>query len=1188
MKKLLYISLFISSSLQSSAIFDDVAKRFKGPSIFDAALEARKKFVADIEKERNQLESTQSDFVETTEKEIASIGNQIAQVRQELQQKTDDEFLLKKLTLLNEHLQVLKDKIKVRKQLIGDKTELIKITTDIISDQNLDEYKKEQKLFEKSAYTFEDIQTLKQKVLEAKKNIAFLDNQAKNITVEIESRRRIISSLDEAFKKKKEEFEDGMLDESKPLSIFSKPQQRELFSLEEKLYKDKVELEKLRLDEIETKKNLIKKKKFLADSQLNVLVNALDRAKTFIRITEADILNAKEKLANKEREYFNRIDVFSKELERRKDRKQELEALSKRLNIPLGVELDDWSREPKQTVEGYLALLEVGALNDKVLLAQLGKEILEARMDLEKEILDQESLLVAIQETYFKIASNRFKLVEEITREIDKYETLKARALSAISKFEGKKITVADRIDIQKKALENIKQLRSIVEGQATVLFKNFTRDYSRALTLLNNIQENIVKQIAELGKILDVYADIINTNKSSLQQIDLIVPDLPGTLQVLRRPETAISWKALRSIIPDTKMFFSDLYIYLTSLNVASLIEKTQLILSRPYDLIIFFIQFFLLIILLLLLRIYVPQFARLLSNLKIERYWIKPLVLLVSFFSSFFVTYFLGVALWILSFFTFYNVRVVDPYWTIIFYLSSIPYLIYLTFRVASAFIQFNEQEGYCFLQKEYQSRFARVMVFAIHASIIITLFRESFQLLSYPKSELPRTLGVLNIIILQIAIILLLSKDQILGLIPTNAVGRAIRNFVENYYYFVLPVVIAMIIMSNPYVGYGPLVWYVLKRLFYTALVITALYWLHIFLRRISSSVFFASQEDVVKERFAYSKTLYGLYVILIFITLILVGVFVCAKIWGWPEALARVTSWDDINSWIYTPFLLKDTESQISIASIFHFILILIGGAVTSYAFNRFVLGRIFDVLLVEPGVQNAIVTLTRYLIIFAAFMFGLYSLGIWQQAWWLAAALVGIGWVVKEPLSDFVAYMIILIQRPLKIGDYIKLDNETCGVVRKITARAIILRRKNSVTYVVPNTQIIKKILINWNYRPGFVAFDDITVIIPYKEDPALIRELLLQICDDNPYILKNPKPIVRLDKFGDDGYVFMVRGFVSSNYTLEIWNIASSMRIEIVHIFRKRDIELAVPIRKIINGSDLYSQAMLLEQKERT
>lgn len=354
MKKFFYISviLTIGTSLRPAGLLDEVTKHFTAPSIFDVGVEARRKFLAELEKDRDQLEATQPEFVEETEREIASISNQIALVRQELQQQPEDDFLLKKQSLLNERLQGLKDKIKVRKQLIEDKNELIKVTADILSDPNLEDFKKEQKLFEVTTYTFENIQTLKQKVLEAKKNITFLENQDKNVSVELESRKRIIASLEESFKKKKDEFEAAMEAELQPFGP-DKRQRRELFSLEEKTYKDKEELEKLRLYEIETKKSLIKKKKLLAESHLNMLRSALDRAKALIRVTEADIAVAKDELARKEREYFNRGETFSKELERRKERDQELDALSKRFNIALGPDLDDWSREPKQTVEGY-------------------------------------------------------------------------------------------------------------------------------------------------------------------------------------------------------------------------------------------------------------------------------------------------------------------------------------------------------------------------------------------------------------------------------------------------------------------------------------------------------------------------------------------------------------------------------------------------------------------------------------------------------------------------------------------------------------------------------------------------------------------------------------------------------------------------------------------------------------------
>src|SRR4029077_16260668 len=92
----------------------------------------------------------------------------------------------------------------------------------------------------------------------------------------------------------------------------------------------------------------------------------------------------------------------------------------------------------------------------------------------------------------------------------------------------------------------------------------------------------------------------------------------------------------------------------------------------------------------------------------------------------------------------------------------------------------------------------------------------------------------------------------------------------------------------------------------------------------------------------------------------------------------------------------------------------------------------------------------------------------------------------------------VAYFIILVQRPVKIGDYIKLNEEAMGVVRKITPRSVVLRRKNSISIVIPNSKIITQAVENWNYTRNFVAFDDILVAIKFKEDPALVKNLLTQ------------------------------------------------------------------------------------------
>jgi small-conductance mechanosensitive channel len=137
---------------------------------------------------------------------------------------------------------------------------------------------------------------------------------------------------------------------------------------------------------------------------------------------------------------------------------------------------------------------------------------------------------------------------------------------------------------------------------------------------------------------------------------------------------------------------------------------------------------------------------------------------------------------------------------------------------------------------------------------------------------------------------------------------------------------------------------------------------------------------------------------------------------------------------------------------------------------------------------------------------------------------------------------------------------------------------VVIRRKNSTTVIVPNSTIIKKPLANWNYARGFIAFDDIMVTVTYQADPSVVKGMLEKIVESSPFVLKSPKPIVRLDNLSELGFVFMVRGFLSSNYTLDQWDIASDIRLEIVKVLRAANVQLAVPVRVVVSKGGTAAQ----------
>jgi small-conductance mechanosensitive channel len=369
-----------------------------------------------------------------------------------------------------------------------------------------------------------------------------------------------------------------------------------------------------------------------------------------------------------------------------------------------------------------------------------------------------------------------------------------------------------------------------------------------------------------------------------------------------------------------------------------------------------------------------------------------------------------------------------------------------------------------------------------------------------------------------------------------------------------------------MSNPYIGFGRLVWYLISGAIYTFILIRVLFFVYGYMRRFSSRLFFSTdEEEVAHERFAYAKTWYGFFIIVSLLAFLAIAIVIGLRIWGWPVGFDDI--WDWLNQELFSIAGWhegKSISNSITIISLMWVIIFALSGFFIAHAMNRYVLKRIFELLLVDVGVQNTIVSITEYLIIIIAIFFGFYKAGLGSLVVYILGGLIlSIGWIIKEPMSDFIAYFILLVQRPIKIGDYVRMDDDIKGVVRKITPRAVVIRKNNSHMIVVPNASVINRPVYNWNYVRNFIAFDDIKVPIAFKEDPLKVKELLVTVINANPNILKNPKPVIRLEEFRDYGYIFLVRGFLSSDLTLEQWEIASDVRLAIIKILRENNIEVA-------------------------
>jgi small-conductance mechanosensitive channel len=1144
-----------------------------------------------LKKEKLQLEDSKKEFLDRKKGILNEIGNQIESVKGILERDPDNDFFVKELSLFNQRQQVLRDQEQERDQLTNTLDQHIKILQEYLLDPQLENYqKKEIKIAERPVYSYADLQILYEQTVRQKRRLAQLEQKEKNIAAQLENRKKTAAAAAQEFKKKQEEFEknkkthtyigDGF--------EFSLQQQEDLFKLEQQLYEDQKELDDLRQRIIERQIDMITSQMFIERAQRDIIKEVLRRVKPAIRVSESEITQAKDALARRKQQLFKDKEPIRQELQEVSEQIKTLEVareeLSKKDKIPLGADIDDWSREPRQSLEMYMAFIQVASLNTEMLQLQSMKALHETRLALEDEKIRLDSVKVEVQESFYLLSSKKDLSEDDIKREVKEYDKPRAEVEEHTSLYTELRSGTEAKLESQKRALDAIIKLKERVTQHKNTMFRSHGIEYQETQDLLAKAEQQVKLEIETLTKVLSNYGDILGYLANVGKDIEFITAELNGVV-LWQRPEVAISWSDIQTIMPELHLFITGLQNYLSGFDIGIVIAQIRGALATPLDIALAILLLAFIIIGIWVVRLYAPLIT---ARLKVALLDKSGLSLFMVMLFDFVVQHIISVSIWGVLFGLLHLYTMPDVYYYVIFYLLSIPYLLYLAHRFIDFFMEFNEEMGYPFVAQDFQGRIELVLATLLYATIVILFFREAFILVSAGPSKLPIILLAFNFIILQISLILILSKEQILSIIPDHRpFWQWVHAQVNKYYYIIISFVIAMIVMSNPYVGFGFLVRHILRKSIYTALSILILYHIHMMIKRRISYIFFDVEQDVVRERFGQSKTWYGATVIALFFIFIFVGIVVCAHIWDWPETLASIKSWADVQELLKTSIMFKDTTSPISVNSLLQILMFFVIGSILSFAMNHFVLAKIFDVLLVDASVQNAVSSIMRYVILAASIIIGFESVGLHNVvAIILGALLLSIGWIIKDPMADLIAYFIILVQRPLKVGDYIYVDQETLGFVRKITARAVIIRRRNSTTVIIPNTKIISQPIVNWNYVRSFIAFDDIMVTVAHKEDPGRVKELLVKVLDESPYILKSPKPVVRFEFFSDTGFTFLVRGYMSSNYTQEQWDIASDVRIEIVRTLRAHGIEIAVPVRVVYERDGKISPSSLRSRDE--
>jgi len=213
--------------------------------------------------------------------------------------------------------------------------------------------------------------------------------------------------------------------------------------------------------------------------------------------------------------------------------------------------------------------------------------------------------------------------------------------------------------------------------------------------------------------------------------------------------------------------------------------------------------------------------------------------------------------------------------------------------------------------------------------------------------------------------------------------------------------------------------------------------------------------------------------------------------------------------------------------------------------------------------IDAGTRYAIRTILGYIIVAAGIIIGFDRLGLqWSQLRWIVTGLsVGIGFGLQKIIANFVSGLIILFERPIRIGDYVTIGGES-GTVSRIQIRATTLTDLDGREILIPNEVLIGERVINWTLSSSVTRLV-IPVGIAYGSDTDKASEIMLDVLKANPRIMDTPAPNVLFIGFGDSSLDFQLHAFL--NNMGDRWPVTHTVHTEINKALEAAGISIPFP-----------------------
>lgn len=230
-------------------------------------------------------------------------------------------------------------------------------------------------------------------------------------------------------------------------------------------------------------------------------------------------------------------------------------------------------------------------------------------------------------------------------------------------------------------------------------------------------------------------------------------------------------------------------------------------------------------------------------------------------------------------------------------------------------------------------------------------------------------------------------------------------------------------------------------------------------------------------------------------------------------------------------------------------------------------NTFFTVAIFPRMIDDPGTRFAVVTLCRHAVLAIGLLSGLSAihLGMERIGVVVAALGVGLGFGLQEIVSNFVCGIILLLERPIRVGDLVSVGGMT-GRVDRIDIRATTIINGDNQSMIIPNRAFITGNLVNWTHKDKVVRVV-IAIHVSHGTDADKVSDLLLAIAHDDPDVLNNPVPTAFLDSVAESALLFQLNVFVPDPSLMG--RVRHRLYAQVQRRFEAAGISIPLPTREL-------------------